>query len=60
MVGTVSQLQVGELMIEHLLLDIVECVIAVNSIGGPMISMSSGGPHARSNAGDISGGEVGF
>ena len=45
-------------MIEHRL-DIVECVIAVNCIGGPMISMS-GGPHARSNAGDVGGGEVGF
>jgi hypothetical protein len=41
-------------------LDVVECVIVVNGVGGPVVASSCRGPRAGCEAGDVGGGEVGF
>ena len=41
-------------------LDVVECVIVVNGVGGPVVASSSSGARARCNAGDVGGSEMGF
>ena len=41
-------------------LDVVECVIIVDGVGGTVVACSSRGSCARCNAGDVGGGEVGF
>ena len=41
-------------------LDVVECVIVVNGVGGTVVARSSRGTRARCQAGDVGRSEVGF
>ena len=41
-------------------LDVVECIIVVNGVGGTVVARSSRGTRARCQAGDVGRSEVGF
>ena len=57
--GIVSQLEIGELMIERGF-NIVECIVGIDRVGGTVVAIGCSGPRARCKAGDVGSGEVGF
>jgi len=59
MVGIISQVEVGELVVERLL-DVVECVVGFNDVGGAVVPRVASSCSTGDEAEVVSGGKVRF
>ena len=58
-VGIIRDVEVGQLLIEGGL-DVIECIVIGNDVGGAVVSVDAGGARARLLPNDVCSGEVRF